>query len=197
MHLCGIDYGSKLAGTTVLSTFDPKTGRTQFQRSARKQDADEFLLDLLPGDAPACVFLDAPLSLPGIYRGLPNCRDYFFRQADKEVKAMSPMFLGGLTARAMQLKELLEGRGLPVYETYPAAQAKRLGLQKAGYKGESAYLPAVLKLVLESYPSIVLEISEVAAWHHLDALLALVAAIRFTKGEHTLYGETAEGVIIV
>jgi predicted nuclease with RNAse H fold len=107
------------------------------------------------------------------------------------------MFLGGLTARAMQLKEQLEERGLLVYETYPAAQAQRLNLQKLDYKGAAASLLVVLRQVQESYPFIVLEMSEVSSWHHVDALLALIAAIRFSKGEHNVYGEPAEGVIVV
>jgi hypothetical protein len=95
MRLCGVDYGSKLAGTTVTCTLDAPSGQVHFQKSAPREDADAFLRNYLLQSQPAFIFLDAPLSLPGVYRGLAGCRDYFYREADRQLGAMSPMFLGG------------------------------------------------------------------------------------------------------
>lgn len=199
MRLCGVDYGSKLAGTTVVCTLDGPAGGVRFQGSAPKADADAFLLDCLRQSRPALVFLDAPLSLPGVYRGLPGCTDYFYREADRQLAAMSPMFLGGLTARAMQLKAALERDGLPVHETYPAAQARRLNLHPEGYKKDPAAIGPVLGHIGRQHPGLFsqTQITGVASWHHVDALLALLAAVRFTQSEHLVYGNGLEGEIIV
>jgi len=197
MRLCGVDYGSKLAGTTVVCTLNAPTGQVHFQKSAPKEDADAFLRNSLRQAGPAFIFLDAPLSLPGVYRGLPGCRDYFYREADRQLGAMSPMFLGGLTARAMQLTDTLRQNGLVVHETYPAAQARRLNLHSAGYKQEPAALVPVLEQIQQNHPSLFLATADLPSWHHVDALLALLAAVRFTRGEHVVYGNGVEGEIII
>ncbi|HEX8531742.1 MAG TPA: DUF429 domain-containing protein [Cytophagales bacterium] len=197
MRLCGVDYGSKLAGTTVVCTLDQTTNRVHFQRSAPKADADAFLRNYLLQCQPAFIFLDAPLSLPGVYRGLPGCQDYFYREADRQLGAMSPMFLGGLTARAMQLTDALQRNGLVVHETYPAAQARRLNLQPAGYKREPAALVPVLGHIQQNVSSLSFTAADLPSWHHVDALLALLAAVRFTRGEHEVYGNEMEGQIIL
>ncbi len=199
MRLCGVDYGSKLAGTTVVCTLDDSTGGVHFARSAPKTDADAFLRDCLRQSQPAMIFLDAPLSLPGVYRGLPGCTDYFYREADRQLAAMSPMFLGGLTARAMQLKATLERDGLTVHETYPAAQARRLNLHPEGYKKEPAAIGTVLGQIGRLHPTLFsqTQLTGAASWHHVDALLALLAAVRFIRGEHQVYGNAVEGEILV
>jgi predicted nuclease with RNAse H fold len=129
MILCGIDYGSKLAGTTAVAWLDTVTQAIAITCSLKGKDADVFLYDCLVKLNPACVFIDAPLSLPGVYSLGGAYTDHFFRQADKQLQAMSPMFLGGLTARAIKLKKELNAISVPVFETYPAAQAIRLGLK--------------------------------------------------------------------
>jgi predicted nuclease with RNAse H fold len=201
MRLCGVDYGSKLAGTTVVctldATLDAPTGDVHFQKSAPREDADAFLRNYLRQSGPAFLFLDAPLSLPGVYRGLPGCRDYFYREADRQLGAMSPMFLGGLTARAMQLEDTLRQNGLVVHETYPAAQARRLNLHAVGYKQDPAALGPVLGQIQQNHPSLCFAPADLPSWHHVDALLALLAAVRFARGEHVVYGNGVEGEIIV
>jgi predicted nuclease with RNAse H fold len=198
MLLCGIDYGSKMAGTTALCFREMGTGQTFFRKSGKNEDADQFLLEELQLHKPQVIFLDAPLSLPGIYRSLPGCHDYFYRQADRQLKAMSPMFLGGLTARAMQLQERLLQAGLPpACETYPAAQARLLDLPEEGYKKEPASIRPVVNKIKQHYPLLHIDQESVASWHHVDALLALVGAIRFTEGRHEGYGDAVEGMILV
>ncbi len=197
IRLCGIDYGSKLAGTTVICALDDPTGQVHFRMSAPREDADAFLLNFVLQYRPAFIFLDAPLSLPGVYRGLPGCRDYFYREADRQLGAMSPMFLGGLTARAMQLKDALERNGLVVHETYPAAQARRLNLHPEGYKQESAAIVPVLKQIQQKHSPLFSQMAGVPSWHHVDALLALLVAVRFASGEHLVYGNAAEGEIVI
>lgn len=196
MRLCGIDYGSKLAGTTVIVFLEENTGEIFLYQSEKKQDADKFLKEKINDFSPQLVFIDVPLSLPQVYT-IPSSEkqgDFFFRQADKLLNAMSPMFLGGLTARAMQLKSELYQ--IPFYETYPAYQAKRLGLNVQGYKKDKQVSPQWLACLAEQFP-LRLNLPQPANWHQADALLALLAACRFSKKEHLVFGEAREGEIII
>lgn len=190
-----IDYGSKLAGTTVVVSGKPGANTPlTFTASAKKQDADAMIADLLGQHDTARVFLDAPLSLPGVYRQLPGFDDYHLRRGDRELAAMSPMFLGGLTARAMRLAATHPHGDW--HETYPAAQAKRLGLPKEQYKKTAdALLPLTAQLAaLIASP---FDPAHVKTWHHFDALLAWLAAERHARGEADSYGDPAEGVILI
>ena len=98
MHI-GIDYGAKLAGTTAIC-FE-QSGQLKIWQSEKKKDADKFVQESIKQLQPTTVFIDAPLSLPLAYFG--EGENYFYRECDKILKGMSPMFLGGLTARAMRL----------------------------------------------------------------------------------------------
>jgi predicted nuclease with RNAse H fold len=197
MIICGIDYGSKLAGTTVVAWVDSLTKSIHLASSQKKADADLFIHSALLKLNPAAVFIDAPLSLPGVYTHLANCHDYFFRESDKQLHAMSPMFLGGLTARAMKLKKELEALYIPMYETYPAAQAIRLGLLELGYKKNPVAIPAIVGLLEHHLAPYILEDIPVTTWHQVDALLALLAGLRFMNKQHKVVGNEVEGVIIV
>ena len=106
--IAGVDFGSKLSGQTVVAILDNDI--IQVQRSEKGKDADDFLLGVLEATKITLVGIDAPLSLPGLYLG--NGSDYFFREADRDLGAMSPMFLGGLTARAIRIRDKLVMGGL-------------------------------------------------------------------------------------
>jgi predicted nuclease with RNAse H fold len=108
--IVGIDYGAKLAGTTVAAWNE--NGSLHWKCSGKKQDADKWLEEKLLQLRPDLIFMDAPLSLPGVYSGQGT--DYFYREGDRALGAMSPMFLGGLTARAMQLKANLTEEGFQI-----------------------------------------------------------------------------------
>ena len=103
MIWAGIDYGSKLAGTTCIAWM--KEGQLKIIQSAKNQDADEWIITQLDNESIDQIFMDAPLSLPPAFHD-PLSDEFFYRAADRELKAMSPMFLGGLTARAMRLKKI-------------------------------------------------------------------------------------------
>jgi predicted nuclease with RNAse H fold len=120
--ICGVDFGAQRSGNTVVAV---KTGSTTtLHRSAKGQETDPWIVELLTELKPALVAIDAPLSLPGIYLtpreySEHKYTDYFYRACDRELQAMSPMFLGGLTARAMRLKDILARMNVEVIETYP------------------------------------------------------------------------------
>ena len=190
-----IDYGSKLAGTTVVVSGDPAASEPlTFTASAKKQDADAMIADLLLPHDTAEVLLDAPLSLPGVYRQLPGFNDFHLRRGDRELGAMSPMFLGGLTARAMRLAD--ENKHCTWHETYPAAQAKRLELPKDRYKKNADALPELVAQLAENLKS-PFDPEEIKSWHHFDALLAWLAAERHAHGEAESHGDPAEGAILI
>ena len=197
-NLYGIDYGAKLAGTTVVAYSEGSEVR--FCASAKKQDADRFLLDFFAHRPPGKIFIDAPLSLPEVYRtGAENLQegkvpDFHYRACDRELGAMSPMFLGGLTARAMKTAFHLRKAGHKVYETYPGMAARHFALPKIGYKGEKTAIEACLQSLSEKMP-LTATVPSPPDWHHFDALLALCSAIRHCENRASEIGDE-EGKII-
>lgn len=192
----GIDYGSKLTGNTVIGVFHD--GVIFFLDMNKGVDADSFILNAAEHFKPSKIFIDAPLSLPGVYRNLPGFKNYHFRKADLELKAMSPMFLGGLAARAIELKGQLRSLGLNVFETYPRILANRLKLKNCDYKGSVQSLSKCAEEVLKVLPeSIKIDKEEIKTWHHLDALLALITAINSLFKQPETYGHREEGLIYI
>jgi predicted nuclease with RNAse H fold len=200
--IAGIDFGAKMAGTTVLATLDIDTMSLELFRTAKGQDADTFLANTILTSQPTLVCIDAPLSLPGVYRGLRHQNgvlfdDFMFRDADRELGAMSPMFLGGLTARAMRFAHQITSAGMRCVEAYPAALAKQLQLNHQGYKTDKRLIPDFWQTLLE-YGMFRAKGSVVAlSWHDIDAVLALLTAWRFHSGIADFYGHHDEGVIVV
>lgn len=192
MKFIGIDYGSKLAGTTAICRND---SGLRFLQSETGKDADRFILDFVEKHRPRQIFIDAPLSLPLAYRD-NAADDFFYRRCDRELNAMSPMFLGGLTARAMRLKRQLESRGIRLFESYPGGLARQLaneipGLTEA-YKTDletfSCLISNFFGVTLESLPS---------TWHQADAMLAWIVGKRFESNRHLEIGDPREGVIFI
>ena len=62
--LAGIDFGSKMAGTTVIAV----AGKTPIRlfSSRKNEDADSFLFEIVKETGIEELFLDATLSLPGV-----------------------------------------------------------------------------------------------------------------------------------
>lgn len=186
MHF-GIDYGSKLAGTTAIAW--DADGKLHLAQCARKQDADAWLFKQIEALKPFAVFIDAPLNLPGVYRGKGD--DYFYRACDKATQAMSPMFLGGLTARAMRLRSRFPG--LLFYETYPSHLVRTLFLKKELYKKKN---PALFAAELAARLPCPLA-SALTNWHQVDAMLAWLSGWRFQKEEAVIFGDEKEGLILI
>lgn len=194
--LFGIDYGSKLSGNTVIAILN--VNKIFFLEVEKNKDADEFIYNAALHFRPDIIFLDAPLSLPRIYSGKEGA-DYHFRKADRELNAMSPMFLGGLTARAIQLKARLE-KAIPtkVFETYPKIQAANYQIAKLGYQQRKSDLIVCRNRLREKLsPKLLIDCQDIKTWHHLDALLALYGAMRFVMGLALPYGDEDEGIIYV
>ncbi len=188
LQIAGIDFGAKQAGTTCFCYAE--NHRLQILQSQKKKDADDFLMHHLQDGRFLLIGMDAPLSLPLVYSAGGD--DYFFRQADRELKAMSPMFLGGLTARAMRLESLWRQQGIVVIECYPAALIGQMETLQQSYKTDLAVFRNTLAASLQEF-----ELPPLANWHQADSLLAWISAWRYSKGEHLSFGHPEEGLIIV
>ncbi len=182
----GVDFGAKLAGTTAVC-FE-KNSQLHLLQSTKKQDADAWLHRIILKQNPTALYMDAPLSLPGVYAG--KGEDFHYRACDREVGGMSPMFLGGLTARAMKLQTAFSG--IPFFETYPAHHVREYYPSDVFYKknlaGFIAKLSQQLPLPFGNQPE---------NWHQLDASLAWISGWRHQRGEALKFGDENEGLIWV
>ena len=189
MHL-GIDYGAKLAGTTAIC-FE-QSGLLHIWQSEKKKDADRFVQESIEQLAPMAIFIDAPLSLPLAYYGKGD--NYFYRECDKLLKGMSPMFLGGLTARAIKLARSYEKKAISFLETYPAQMVKHFLEEKVeGYKKQKVFLANFCEVLANELPYNFVE--QPTNWHQVDSALAWWAGWRYQKGEAKVYGNEEEGLI--
>jgi predicted nuclease with RNAse H fold len=191
----GIDYGARLAGTTAVAVLQDNA--LQVWQSSKGEDADAWLLKLIPELGAGTVMLDAPLSLPAVYRlhPTPPEADFFYRACDREVKAMSPMFIGGFTARAIRLTAQFASQGIRVMETYPSQLARLLFHPEEGYKNGKAPSTAFIQKLQSMLPFPIK--SELLSWHQADALLAWYSGLRLSQGQAVQYGSAAEGLIVV
>lgn len=182
----GIDFSSKRAGTTAIAFVDE--GELHVLQSIKGEDADKFIRNYVQAYKANFVFIDAPLSLP---QGLndPESLEVFYRAADRKLQAMSPMFLGGLTSRAMLLKKTLELEKHKVFEVYPKALVEELQL-KEHYKHDLLLFQKELQQLTPPLP-------ELRNWHQADAVLAWLSGSRFMQGDASVYGDETEGVIYV
>ncbi|MCX2739118.1 DUF429 domain-containing protein [Pontibacter anaerobius] len=193
-HL-GVDYGSKMAGTTAVAMV--QNGELYLWQCAKDKDADLWLQGLVQELKPAVVYIDAPLTLPMVYSQdvqTPES-DFFYRQADREVQAMSPMFIGGLTARAMKLRTQLAAKGTAMLETYPTQAVKLLLPHLQGYKKEPAALQAYAEALQGQLKYPLRHPAE--NWHQIDAILCWLSGFRHNNNKAILYGRATEGRIIV
>lgn len=190
MHI-GIDYGAKVAGTTRICF--PDGGKLKILASSKGQDADKMLATAIQTLQPHAVWIDAPLSLPGVYRQPHLFNDYFYRQCDRETSAMSPLFLGGLTARAMRLRASF--LMTPFYETYPAKLADLMHWHTIGYKKDKASIAFIRNFI--AHETQFIPDDTFSDFHSLDALMAWYSGWRFLQTQSVVYGTEDEGLIIV
>jgi predicted nuclease with RNAse H fold len=198
--LCGIDFGAKTSGTTVVSLFNHGKVIEVFQ-SIKGEDADAFIDLVLGRFSPEIIGIDAPLSLPGAYFDLTDSPDFHYRLCDRELGAMSPMFLGGLTARAVSIMHRLESQGKTVLECYPKALMKRVldTENKITYKKEqvSGFANDLLHKQFDIFAPGATSRLAISNWHVFDSLLVLLSVLRYVSGGVQVYGNPKEGLIHV
>ncbi|MBL8000445.1 MAG: hypothetical protein JNL05_00670 [Flavobacteriales bacterium] len=184
----GIDFGARSAGNTAVCVREGELFR--FHRSEKGADGDAWLEELIDRLRPSAIYIDAPLSLPAVYQGRGS--DHFFRAADREAGGMSPMFLGGLTARAMALAARWRNAGIEVHEAYPSALIRHAweGLRiRPGAPIKPSQLRIMAGMVLMPPPS-------PADRHEADAWLCWVIGHRHRTGKALKYGAPDEGLIL-
>ncbi len=186
----GIDYGSQKAGTTVIAYC--KDNQIAFYQSIKGQSADDFIMKTVKTHLSFinCIYIDAPLSLPAAYYN--KGKDFMYRIADRQLSAMSPMFLGGLTARAMRLAKELKGIDVSSYETYPARVESTI-LGQSTPKKVKPDPQAVIRLLESAHFSI----SPIKNRHQYDAVWAWWAGYRHKNQLAELVGDPNEGIIII
>ncbi|MBI1192626.1 MAG: DUF429 domain-containing protein [Bacteroidetes bacterium] len=189
--ILGIDFGARLSGKTVMAWM----GRDGFHldRAAIGQDADHFLEETIAWLNPAHIYVDAPLSLPENYRVLDAAGDWFYRRADRQLEAMSPMFLGGLTARAIRLATRWRENGLQVRETWPRGLVRELQLEGYRHKGDASIALFMKAMQTAGFPH---ALPNPADWHEVDALLAWWSGWRDLNGLAAVHGDPVEGQIV-
>ncbi len=184
--ILGIDYGARYSGKTALC-YD-RADWLYLIRSVLKEDTDAFVRKHAQSLSPDLIAMDAPLSLPAAYHGRGT--DYMYRACDRACQAMSPMFLGGLTARAMALRAELDD--YVFIETYPSMhyRAAFAGVKKDGkiFADARDHYIDIMPYRVDRSP---------ADWHELDAILAWYSGWRYMQGTHVCHGDAAEGQIIV
>ncbi len=191
--LAGLDFGAKLAGTTAIAWVE--NNRISVLQIPKKQDADAFLQKWIESHTPQIISIDAPLSLPKIYSSSEKEPDFFYRKADKLLNAMSPLFLGGLTARAMQLKfQILQKYTPTILEAYPAALARKWKLYELNYKKDLSAIQPISERIQEQLPFVLPILQN---WHQIDAVLAFCTAFRYQQGLAECFGNAQEGLIWV
>ncbi len=188
----GIDFGKKFSGNTIIC--EKYEDQLEFIRAGKNQNADEFILQTINKRNPRLIFIDAPLSLPGVYRDNSTYNDFFYRLSDRQLGAMSPMFLGGVAARAIRLKYYIEQKGTEIKETYPKTLAKQFKLKECGYRLDKKNIERCSE-ILDQTSLIEIDKKQIITWHHFDALLALLSAVRYNLGLHFTYGDKEEGLI--
>ncbi len=190
--IVGIDYGSKLAGTTVVCYLLNEVLITK--QSKKGQDADQFVWEVCNELNISLIGVDAPLSLPGIYFGKLNKENYFYRQCDIELRAMSPMFIGGLTARAIQLRDRLITKTIEVIEVYPKAFVENLEYKELYQKKNLDTLSKFFKHLKKEFE---LKVEEFPTnWHQVDGMIAWLIVRNYELKTHREIGDNEEGLII-
>lgn len=184
----GIDFGARHSGNTVFCRRE--RGLFVFERVAKGEDNDVWLERRVLELAPCAVYIDAPLSLPGAYFGRGS--DHFYREADRLAGGMSPMFLGGLTARAIRLAEHWRSAGIAVHEAYPAAFIRR-SWEFLSIPAGKAIPRHTLRLMAGMC---LLPPPDPKDRHEADAWLCWVIGHRHQHGEAQALGRTDEGVIL-
>jgi predicted nuclease with RNAse H fold len=105
------------------------------------------------------------------------------------------MFLGGLTARAIEIASWFKSEwGTKVIEVYPKLVSQELLLDSKRYKKEAAYLPSAVQSLARAVEWDLSNIN-IDNWHQFDSLLALYATERYSNNKAQSLGNKQEGLI--
>lgn len=184
----GLDFGANRSGNTALAISDGR--QIDFYQSRPKESADDWLEEMLVLFPPKIIAVDAPLSLPAGWCGGDG--DLFYRGCDKELQAMSPLFLGGLTARAVKMARKLRELGINVIECYPKGFVNHL--LKGVYPEVGDDFGNLMYHLPPEHQTVTINNQPVNE-HQLDALICLIIAFRYAEKATMKFGKYEEGII--
>ena len=189
-RFCGIDYGTKMSGNTALAYLDD-TG-IQVLQCLKNTDADQWITTQVTHLNLKKIYLDAPLSLPGGFLGYND--QFHYRACDLELSAMSPMFLGGLTARAISLSKGLEKQKVTSCEVYPGGFIRAHDtLRECYHKKDVTTVSHMVHKLSQIFPFSIQ--TSIENYHQVDALICWWIGYRHTQGLAKAYGDVREGQI--
>jgi predicted nuclease with RNAse H fold len=192
-QILGIDLGNKASGNTALCFLNQN--ELQYIQPKKKQDELSIILETIEKHSIHLICIDAPLTLPAVYFQTPEFNDYMYRECDKLCKAMSPMFIGAFTARAIQLKNMLEHKKLQVIEVYPKKLIEILKL--TAYYPKKKEKNVSNELIQKLKDEVPYNFAKPESLHQLDALLCWQSGFRYWNNQHKTFGHKKEGIIIV
>lgn len=156
---------------------------------------DEEILDYVRQYAPAIIVIDAPLSMPKGRTSLETRSNVHFRECDRVLARRHvkffPITLGPmrkLTARGIEIANLLRSSGYNVFEGYPGAAQDILNIPRKG-KGIAA--------LANGLRSLDIEFDDKASHDELDAITCAFVGIMHLKGRSELIGSKDEGQILL
>ena len=156
---------------------------------------DEEVLSRTVDGRPKLVAIDAPLSLPAGRDSIYQRTKVHLRECDRELQRRGirffPVTLGPmrrLTSRGMNLKRVLESKGLRVVEVYPGGAQDVLGIprKQRGLDGLRAGLERVGVRGLNDHMSD----------HELDAVTCAFVGKLLLEGKATVYGNSEQAIIM-
>lgn len=184
MILLGIDLGGRTTGKTALSFLDTDLNEIKnYSReyiSERCGKSDKELIRFVESFNADVIGIDAPLSLPDF-----KSENYLYRNCDKKLKALSPMTLGEITARAIHIKENLSCKD--IFEVYPKTLLELFKINHKGYKRDQNLQSTIWKILIEYYdldfPDI--EMNE----DNLDSILAVLILYHFHTKKYEIVND--------
>ncbi|MEM0084287.1 MAG: DUF429 domain-containing protein [Candidatus Methanomethylicia archaeon] len=157
---------------------------------------DEEIIDIIVGEKPNVVAIDAPLSLP---KDKTLDSKYCIRVCDRELMRMGIKFfplnfkwMKNLTERGIRLRRILTDMGFNVIETYPGGAQQILGLPRV--KKGKEYLRLKLKEIFDLNGDIN---NEKLTPHEIDAVTCAVVGRLYLEGNYIAIGDPDEMVMIL
>ena len=184
MKLIGIDLGGRTTAKTSISLLAIAEkevvlfSKEYISNICGKSDSSfiKFVNDLDPD----VIGIDAPLSLPDF-----TSENYLYRKCDKELKALSPMTLGEITARAIYLKNNFTSSY--IFEVYPKTLLELHKINHKGYKRNSRLQKQIFDFLSEFYdlkfPHFDLNEDD------LDSILAVLILFHYKNGKFEIVNE--------
>ena len=156
---------------------------------------DNEILTRVQAASPQVIAIDAPLSLPPGRQSIEQKTEVHLRECDKELLRRRirffPITLGPmrkLTVRGMNLKRILEGKGLRVIEVYPGGAQDVLGIPRK-QQGLDKLRKGLEGLGLKGLNG---QMSD----HELDAVTCAYVGKLFLENKSVTYGTLEQGIVM-